>query len=246
MGQSFRALLGALLIFSGLAACLFWAITPMRPFDGFWIGRITCTSLAVISAGILIWAKTLKSKAPDLLAKNSKHYFERNGFCFAVIPQISDRGSVLSIYYQNRYAQPCKAKVMLSPLNVAFKDVSDLPEIEVAVDCLGGEYGRMFCNFGLPLRFKGQKILWNIAATSDYPEGRGELLRLRDGLRVGTVAKVSTGQELAKTVGYLVFHVPKEKPARLMMKFPDATFANDQIGVWVQETIWTLESQRPT
>ena len=240
MGQSFRATLGALIIFSGLAACLFWAVQPVQGESWIWFGRTGCSLVLVVSVALLIWAKTRKNKAPDFLAKIFSPYFERNGLCFAIVPQVLNSQCELSIYYQNRYDQPCEALVWIAPTNVAFKDVSALPEFKLDIACKGGEFGRMFCLCGLPMRFKGQIILWNVAATTKYPQGRGQLLRLRDGLRVGTEAKISIGRQLLRAFGALAGHFHSEKPARIQIRFPEQAFASENISSWKRETIWKL------
>ncbi len=239
MGQSFRATLGAVMIFSGLAACLFWIIEPIQGASWIWIGRTSCSLLVVIPATVLIWAKTRKSKAPDFLMEVCSSYFERDGFCFAIVPQVVGSHCQLSIYYQNRYERQCEGRVWIVPTNVAFKDISSLPEYELDIVAAGGEFGRIFCMCGLPLQFKGKPILWNVAAKSKYPNGRGQLLRLRDGLRVGTEAKIGAGRKLLRFVGALG-HFHSEKPAGITIQFPDQAFVSSQTSKWNQETIWKL------
>ena len=244
MGQSFRATLGALIILTGLPAALFWAVQPIQGASWIWIGRIGCSLVALVSAVVLIWAKTRKSKAPDFLAEICANYFERNGLCFAIVPQIVGTHCQLSIYYQNRYEHPCEGLIWIVPTNVAFKDVSSLPEFKLNIACAGGEFGRMFCLCGLPLQFKGKPILWNVSAMTKYPKGRGQLLRLRDGLRVGTEAKISAGREVLRFAGALM-HFHSEKPARIAIKFPDQAFTTSQMGAWNQETIRKLGDTGP-
>src|SRR5260221_5498927 len=111
MGQSFRATLGALIIFAGLATCLFWAVQPVQGESWIWIGRTGCSLVVVVSAVVLIWAKTRRSKAPDFLAEVNSSYFERNGLCFAIVPQVVGSQCQLSIYYQNRYERHCEGLI---------------------------------------------------------------------------------------------------------------------------------------
>jgi hypothetical protein len=241
MGQSIRSTLGALIVFGGLAACLFWAVQPVQGESWIWVGRIISLAIVIIAGALLIYSKMLKNKAPDLLAKVCPNYFERNGLCFAIVPEVIGGQSKISIYYQNRYEHACETVVWLAPTKVAFKDVSELPEFKVKIACEGGEFGKMFCDFGLPLHFKSEAILWNVAASTKYPGGRGKLLRLRDGLRVGTEAKISAGQELLRFIGAIA-HFHSEKPARIYIKFPEQMFSFPHLGEWKQETIWKFNA----
>jgi hypothetical protein len=241
MGQSIRATLGALIIFGALAACLFWAAQPARGESSIWIGRIISTLTVAVAGILLIYSKTRKNKAPDLLAKICPSYFERNGLCFAIIPEIVGGQSRISVYYQNRYEQPCEAVIWLAPTKVAFKDVSELPEFKTTILSEGGEFGRKSCDFGLPLHFKNEAIMWNVAASTKYPKGRGRLLRLQDGLRVGTEAEIGAGREFLRFIAAVgLFHF--EKPARITFNFPEQMFSYPHLGKWKQETIWRLAS----
>jgi hypothetical protein len=240
MSQSFRATLGALIVFGGLATCLFWVVQPTQGESWIWNGRFISAAVAIAAGTLLIYSRTLKNKAPDMLAGICAAYFERNGLCFAIIPEIVEGHSKISIYYQNRYSHPCEGIIWLAPTKVAFKDVSELPEFRAKIICEGGEFGKTSSDFGLPLHFKSQDILWNVAATSKYRNGRGKLLRLRDGLRVGTEAQISAGREVLRFIGALT-HFHSEKPARIAIKFPDQTFSNSQVGEWKQETIWKFD-----
>jgi hypothetical protein len=215
MSQSFRATLGALIILGGLAAFLFWAVKPTQGEFWIWIGRIISLAVVAIAGGLLIYSKTLKDKAPDLLAKIFPGYFERNGFCFAIIPEIIGGQSKISVYYQNRYERACEAEVSFAPTKVAFKEVSELPKFKIKVACEGGEFGKILCDFGLPLRFKNEAILWDVDATTKYHKGHGKLLRLRDGLRA---------------------------PARVSIKFPEQMFSSPHLGMWKHEIIWKLNT----
>ena len=244
MGQSIRATLLALLIFSSLACLMFWAVPAQPSEHGIWWVRIVSSCIFVVSLSFLIWSATFKDKAPDLLARIDPNYFERDGFCFAIVPEISDNGGRLSFYYQNRYERTCKGTIWMVPTKVAFKDISGLPELKVEVVCGGGEFGKRYCVCGLPLHFKGESILWDVAAQAKYPKGRGKLLRMRDGMRVGTEIRFAAFRQLIRFIGFFV-HLHSEKPARIKIKFPDEMFSVENISDWKQEAIWKTGDSFP-
>jgi hypothetical protein len=238
MGQSLRATLAMLLIFSSLIGLMFWVI-PIQPSQQIllWSVRIVSTTVCVGSLSLLIWSTKFKDKAPDYLAKVCPKYFERDGFCFGIGPEVEDNRVLLSFYYQNRYEQPCEGTIWLVPTKVALKDISSLPEFKVTISCDGGEFGRKYCVCGLPLRYKGETILWDVAAQSKYPNGRGKLLRVKDGVRVGSEIRFAAFRQVVRTIG-MFMHLHSEKPARLKIKFPEQTFLFEGIGAWEQETFW--------
>ncbi len=183
----------------------------------------------------------LKDKAPDLLARIVPRYFERDGFCFAIVPGTADHRGQLVFYYQNRYERACEGTIWMAPTKVAFKDVSDLPEFKVQVVCGGGEFGKRHCECGLPLRFRGESILWDVRAQTQYPNGRGKLLRMRDGLRVGGENQAGTFLALLLFVGAWYY----KKPARIKIKFPDEMFSVEYTSDWKQETLWKPGDRDP-
>jgi len=237
MGQSFRATLWALLIFSSLTALMFWAVPASPTEHGIWWIRIISLSICLVSLSLLIWSATFKDKAPDYLAGICPKYFERDGFCFGIGPEGQDRHARLSFYYQNRYERPCEGTIWLVPIRVAFKDISGLPEFKVTISCAGGEFGKKSCACGLPIRFRGEAILWDVAAQTKYPSGRGKLLRVRDGVRVGTEIRFGGFRQIIRFLGFFL-HLHTEKPTRLKIKFPDEMFSFETIRDWKQETLW--------
>ena len=240
MGQSIRAILSAVLIFSSLASLMFWSVQAMPWEHGIWWIRIISSIICIVCLSLLIWSTTFKDKVPDYLKKVCPKYFERDGFCFGVGPEIEEDGkSQMSFYYQNRYERPCVGTISFVPTKVAFKDISGLPEFKVTIACEGGEFGKKFCVCGLPLRFRGETILWDVAAQTSYPDGRGKLLRVHDGVRVGTETRLASFRQLIRFIGFFV-HAHSEKPARTKIKFPDEMFSFEYVGDWNQSVFWRL------
>ena len=246
MGQSLRATLGALLIFGVLVALLVWCVRPNPGERWIWITRIVSLLVVIVCSTILIWSKTLKDKAPDFLAQVSFPYFERDGLCFAFVPE-SDRGRcLLSIYFQNRYARPCMGVICLVPTKVIFEDVFDLPEFSAELTCAGGEFGKMYRVWTPPVRFRNKPILWDVAAHVKYPKGRGALLRFRDGSRVGTEVKVPGWRQVLRVIGALAWHVHSDTTARVKLQFCEPTLPSEDSIQWTRENLWQAEDSVAT
>jgi len=233
-----------MLIFSSLACMMFWAVRASPAEHGIWWIRFVSLGICLISLSLLIWSATFKDKAPDYLARICPKYFERDGFCFGIGPEVEGNQGRLSFYYQNRYERPCEGTIWLAPTKVAFKDISGLPEFKVEIGCAGGEFGKKSCACGLPLRFRGETILWDVAAQSKYPNGRGKLLRVRDGIRVGTEIRFAAFRQIIRFIGFFV-SLHSEKPVRMKIKFPDEIFSFENVSDWKQETIWKTGDRDP-
>jgi hypothetical protein len=240
MSQSVRASLAALVIL-GFLFGLSW-IMNVRPDSALvlWL-RWSAVFLIIVPGSVLIWARTIRDKAPDFLAKVNRRYFERDGFCYAVVIGSLKGGCHVVVYYQNRYSLPCEATVSLSPTKVAFRDVSELPSFKVKVACQGGEFGKAFRPWLPPARHQGKPATWDVAAQVDYSGGRGDLLRMRDGIRTAGLP------EWVKVAGLAAGHLMYEKPARLTLKLPVVRSGqmDDQVD-WQYETHWKLGDLIPS
>jgi len=234
MSQSVRASLAALVILG----CLFglsW-IMNVRPDSETvrWLRGLSIP-LVVVPGAVLIWAKTIRDKAPDLLAKVSRNYFERDGFCYCVAIATVKEVCQVTIFYQNRCSFLCDARVELTPTKVAFRDVSELPKFVVEISCQGGEFGKAFKPWTPPPAHQGKSAVWDVAAEVVYPKGRGDLLRMRDGIRTAGLPT------WIKVAGLATGHFMYEKPARLTIKLPSVSGKQDEnLADWKFEAIWNL------
>ena len=128
---------------------------------------------AVVIAGLL-----RKDKAPDLLWEIVGPYYEAHGFCFGLGTATELGHAVLRIYYQNRYARSCHARIELEPRRgLIFRPA--LEPISVEFDCVGGEFGVVHVPWAVPATNQGKQIQIVAALRAMYPEGRGEMLRFR-------------------------------------------------------------------
>ena len=73
--------------------------------------------LAIGSLAILSVLIDAKDKVPDLLRQTCGTYFERDGFCFAIVPAASEGQGRLDVYFQNRYASLAAARLSSSRLS---------------------------------------------------------------------------------------------------------------------------------
>src|SRR5437868_4560242 len=114
MNESIKAVFGVVIAACVLAGFVAWfpGVTNEVSAATWWL-RIGCPVLGVVCLASLIWAQTRKDKAPDLLARMTPRYFERDGFCFAIIPQVVNGDCSMHIYFQNRYDRPCSAQILI-------------------------------------------------------------------------------------------------------------------------------------
>jgi hypothetical protein len=180
---------------------------------------------------------------PDLLRQRVGHYLDADGLCFA--PQIetsSDGYALMAVYFQNRYGGRAFAHVrVLPPRRSCSVARLDLPELRFTIECPGGAFGAIRRPLAIPAEYQGAELRFSIAADVMYPDGRGELLRYRDGLSVDSNRNLSLVRRSRKALMKLATgQAPVAAPARAMLTLPQGvreTIPDGADDAWT-ELIW--------
>lgn len=188
MNPSLKAVLAAVLIFSLGALAASW-VADLNP-GLVWPLRIGGGSLAGVALGLLIRAELRKDQVPEFLIRQFGGCYESSGFCFVVCPEDEAGHSMLRVYFQNRYANRCEAVVRIQHIRWRLR-VPDVPACQIRIDCPGAAYGYTGIAWPIPLNWQGKTILLGLSAASRYPEGKGDLLRFREGTYVGSIRAAS-------------------------------------------------------
>lgn len=217
MGESVKAILQFLLIATVIATVGLWAI-PQHPDAILWGFRIA-VPLIGLGAGLLLWRNWhRKEMLPDLLSEVTRTYFERDGLCFAPGFSVVDGLCYVSVFFQNRYSGACTCKIILHPPKRSFSMSSDLPAAEIDVQCGGGEFGVVRIPYSVPARYQGRQLTYTVGARTRYPQGAGQLLRFRPGLRCGATSNTAHSLLTVALIPLGVFHY--HRSARVTLKPP--------------------------
>jgi hypothetical protein len=188
MNESIKASLGLVVAACALIGIIAWLPGPTNEVSNVtWWLRIGCPAFGVICLLPLIWAQTRKDKAPNFLARITPRYFERDGFCFAIVPCVSKGECSMQIYFQNRYDQPCSAQILIRSSSGLFSGRANLSDIALGLTCEPAAFGRSTIPWSIPIDLQGKSVSLSLFGSVKYPSGRGTLLRYRDGLRVGAL-----------------------------------------------------------
>jgi hypothetical protein len=143
--------------------------------------RLASTATTVVAVCVVIWSICRKDLVPDYLRANVHHCFERHGFCFSLAPRTDEGVFALVVLFQNRYSRSCTAKIVLAPAH--------LPGLESAlvipVECAEAGFGMTRLPLPIPQAGQGQTHKFRVYADVAYPEGRGRMLRFKEGAAVG-------------------------------------------------------------
>lgn len=189
-----------------------------RPDQLTWILRISPIPIAILSLLLFLRLHYQRDLAPDLLYRHGR-YFDRDGFCFHLLPSAVGGKCVFHLLFQNRYEKACTARIALRP--VTFGGAHE-PLVYMAVRCPGAAFGTAKVAVGVPAKLQGKKVSCDVGADVEYPDGKGKMLRFKDGivLRRNTSFVDSfarTTSLLALMGGSILLH----RPARLKCTLPN-------------------------
>jgi len=244
MNQSIKSVL-ALVILICLGASVFgWTARGIEnvPDSRFWMRASGIVLLPAIA--LLVWADFRRDRVPDLLRKHVKRYFDRDGFCFAILPSIKDGRFAWQVFFQNRYERPCKALVAFRPATrfIGFGR-ADLGDVRIEIDCDGGGFGSAMVPYGIPLTYQGKKQQFELVAISRFPGGKGKMLRFRDGMKVGKHHK-SIADMAVTALSVVALHPHFTHPATFRVRLPDKV-SSEAIGEIDQQILWRPGDQVP-
>ena len=239
MSRSIKSVL-ALVILLCLGTLVFgWTTRGIEgvPNSRFWLRASGI--LLLPATGWLIWAEFRPDRAPDLLRKHVKRYFEQDGFCFVILPSVKDGCFAWAVLFQNRYERPVRALIAFRPATgfVGFGR-ANLPDVRIEVVCDGGGFGSAIVPYGIPQVYQGKKQQFELIAASQFPEGKGKMLRFRDGLQVGRRHK-STADTAVTALSVLALHPHFSHPATFKVRLPNNVDVG-AIGETNQKILWRL------
>ena len=230
-------------IILGGICCITWFIDTTPGESWVWPFRIGGAMAVIIPSTILIWAAFRKDRVPDFLAQMGGSYFERDGFCFHVlIEETSNQACQLVLYFQNQYERPCGAVVCVRPTKTVFVDQSKLKACRFEIHCGRAAFGKAAAGMTVPRDLCNQETTWDVTASVNYPTGRGSLLRVRNGMRVGKIGtdQVSAVRQTLTVLLALFGHASMTTPARLRLLLPKVESNTPDPPLHTVERFWEL------
>jgi hypothetical protein len=188
MGESVKAMLSLLVVIGVFGTWYAWSNDARKSFpEHIQLIRFGLPALGAASLFILLWAVLRRDKIPDQLSKISRSHLECDGLSFLVMPEVQGGICLLRIYYQNRYEGFCRTRLVIRPAIKDFVGVMrprDLKQVEVTIECPGAGFDSIAVPYAVPADRQGKNVRFNVGGVTKYPNGRGKLLRFREGARV--------------------------------------------------------------
>jgi hypothetical protein len=221
MSESAKALLGGFIFLAAFGIFFIWFAAGIPSNAIIWTLRIGLPIAVLAAITLLAREQFRKDRAPDFLRLHFGKPFERDGVCFFIRPIAYCGIAYLDVMFQNQYASACTFRVVIAPPVKSFR-VSKRPFDGVGMDigCDGGAFGIARAAIAIPAAFQGKRIKLEVAAATKYSQGKGQLLRFRNGLRASKADTSGLGGAALTVALLMVGHVHYRKPASITCTLP--------------------------
>lgn len=237
MNEFLKATCIVILLFGAPTAAVVWA--DDRPTETTWVIRVVASCLSVGALALFLKLHFRHDKATDFLRRQVGGYFDRGGFCFAITPAVVDDVLHLQAWFQNRFERPCQGKIALRPERGFFMNRPDIAGIVFDIDCGPGAFGVTSLPQPVSRELQGKRQGFEVGASVEYPEGRGQQLRFANGVAIRENTEfVDTVGDLMTTAGLLTGTLILHKGARIKFALPVGV--REEIEERPQPTVKTL------
>ena len=218
MREFVKVLCVVTVIVAGIGAALAWF--DDKPSGLTWAFRVGLPTVCLAALAGFLAIHFQRDKVPDYLYARVRSYFDRGGFCFAATAAVENGICFFYVWFQNRYERPCVGRVALRPARGLFQTRKfDAITFEIHADAAA--FGVATIPVPIPVSCQGQRQKFEVGASVDYPEGKGQMLRFRDGLALRSNANFGNNFRTALTVaGALGGGIVLYKPASMTVSLP--------------------------
>jgi hypothetical protein len=219
MRESIKSILALIFIVTGFTTGFMWF--DDRDTGTIWYIRIGSTAAALTSLAVLLKLHFQADKAPDYLRQVAGNYFNRDGFCIACAAIAREGVCQFVTYFQNQYDRPCIAQVAIRPGRNFFLGRSEIETFAFEVKCGPAAFGIAKFPVPLPNELQGKRQPIDVGASVDYPRGKGNRIRFRDGIVLRANAQFKNSFATALTVaGAAGGAIVLTTPARTTLALP--------------------------
>ncbi len=221
MGESVKAICSLFMIVALIVSAFVWF--DDQPNQTTWIVRVSAPLVAALWLAAILKLHFRRDIAGDYLHDAVGEYFNRDGFCFAFTTEVIDGVCQLHAYYQNQYERPCVGRIALRPARGFFRTRAKIDTITFEIPCEAAGFGVATLPIPLPRELRGKTQSFEVGASVEYPQGKRQRLRYRDGLLLRantdfgdsfrtalTVAGVFGGMIVLSTPATTTFSLPTD------------------------------------
>ena len=240
MRETFKVFSVVVLLFAAPAAAVAWF--DDRPNSTGHLLRYACPVLCVLAIATFLKIHFRADEVPDYLRQQVGTYFNRDGFCFAILPTAMNGVCLFEVYFQNQHEKRCIGRVALRPARGFFLDRARMESIILKVDCEPAAFGVARIAIPLPEKLQGRRQSFEVGASVEYPDGKGRRLRFADGIILRANSNFGNAFDTALTVaGALSGQIVYSSPATATIDLPKGVAEDVTESLEPEiDTVWKL------
>ena len=210
-----------------------------KPNGTIWLFRLMGPLTTLVFLSIVFALHFKRDVEEDYLKAHFDSYFNRDGFCFAFASSITDGIGFIDVYYQNQFSEPCVGQIAVRPEKDYLGLHDEIGTLIFKIECAGAEFGLTRCSIPIPEELQGVNQYFEVGASVDYPFGKGDRLRFRDGIRLRTNQDFKNSFAKTLTVaGAATGNIVLQKPATTRLYLPDDVAYSLDKQIRETRTIW--------
>jgi hypothetical protein len=244
MREFVKVLCVVILMFAAVPAALAWLDDrPNFPQSVVLFCKYVCPVLCLLALALFLKVHFRADDVPDYLGPRVGAYFNRDGFCFGIVPTAAEGVCVFEVYFQNQHEKRCVGRVALRPARGFWLGRAQIDSILVEIDCAPAGFGVTRVAVPLPAKVQGRQQSFEVGASVVYPEGKGRRLRFGDGITLRANSNFFNAFATGLTVVYaLTANIHYESPATVSMDLPSgvAEEVPERMRPAPVETLWQL------
>lgn len=170
------------LLLGAPASVLVWYLEP--PGMIVWMLRIVFPGVTALSLGVLVGRLLSPELSHDYLRAVVGKYFTRDGLAFALHVSDDEGIAYLNVLFQNQYDEPCIALIAVRPGRGFWMNRPAMPTLLLDIECPPAGFGAVRAPLPIPTSLQGKRVVFEVGASVDYPDGKGQRLIFHDGTQL--------------------------------------------------------------
>jgi hypothetical protein len=243
MSESLKACFAFIGIVCGLILLATIAFSEAWERQHLWFPLLLIAGM-VLSIGAVVAVLRRKDEVPDFLHTVAGRYFDQNGFCFAVIPEIRNSILRLRVFVQNRYERDMEARLVIRP-PMGFVRRSGMRPLGFEGHFGPGYFGVVTIPCAVPAEMGDKVMRCEVGAEVRYPNGRGRELRHRAGLRVASTSGLRNTSRIGAWIDVLVMLVTHSRRSSFTFRMPPGAAPDCPDSAPQFEKLWVLGEPLP-
>jgi hypothetical protein len=180
MGESTKSILALAMIAGIFAAALSW--TADRPDNATWAFRVGGPFTIILALTCFLRLHFRRDREPDYLRALTGTYFNRDGFCFALVATAINGIGYMEAHFQAQRDMRSIGRIALRPARGFWMTRAKIDWITFEIECPPAGFGVARIAMPIPANLQGKRQSFEVGASVCYPDGKGRRVRFHDGV----------------------------------------------------------------